>query len=565
MNDHEIWNELGNLYLLSGFYNQAVHAYNKAIQLESDYGKPYCNLALIYAKQAKHEDAIQLFKKSLGLLTDDVEKAITWNRLGNVYRQLKEYQEAVYAYHCADDLMPNEDENNGQPSQMLYVSLESESLLYEMVEEQHDIQSHYSDFTLDVEPEFDETFPGWMPVEAELLVNETHSDQNNQNVLVSEYIAGPVPTLRVEDVETPVPVSPANESFTPPESNPVEENSQVESDAETLAEPEEQITPENLLNKEVVQVPDNGAFSNASQTKEDIGTVSDGLAPTTLEASNLPEGEEYNTDSEFIKPIAQAEEGIEALPEELVQTVLETNILPDESVSEIDSEFAPTIALAEDEADLKEEHDSDLPSSFPSIDKAQQTVNDDVIGTEKEICVEEEKLAKQIEINPRSATTWEALGTLYKTAGRYEEAIQAFEQAISIAPREVSYHHNLGLVYAAQGNNKDAYNTFQKVLELDPNHSLTHASLGGYYKKMGLDELAQKHIGKAMKHIYESENEYNRACLDAICGNIDQAIELLHIALENKQTYVDWVLNDPDLEPLREDERFKQLIADFSK
>jgi hypothetical protein len=82
---------------------------------------------------------------------------------------------------------------------------------------------------------------------------------------------------------------------------------------------------------------------------------------------------------------------------------------------------------------------------------------------------------------------------------------------------------------------------------------------------MGLDELAKKHIGKAMKHIYESENEYNRACLDAICGNADQAIELLRAALENKQTYVDWVLNDPDLDTLRDDERYKQLIADFSQ
>ena len=68
-----------------------------------------------------------------------------------------------------------------------------------------------------------------------------------------------------------------------------------------------------------------------------------------------------------------------------------------------------------------------------------------------------------------------------------------------------------------------------------------------------------------MKNIYESENEYNRACLDAICGNYDQAIELLHVALENKQTYVDWVLNDPDLDPLRDDERFQQLISEFSK
>jgi tetratricopeptide (TPR) repeat protein len=266
-------------------------------------------------------------------------------------------------------------------------------------------------------------------------------------------------------------------------------------------------------------------------------------------------------DFEYEEPVTQVQNNVESSLVDLSLSVQQTKPAPDISMSETDSEIQNSTTLAKDEFDPQIQKDSD-PNL--SVEKVEQNENDELDGAEMDICVEEKKLARQIEINPRSATTWEALGTLYKTAGRYDEAIQAFEQAISIKPSEVSYFHNLGLVYAAQGNNQEAFNTFQKVLELDPNHSLTHASLGGYYKKIGLDELAQKHIGKAMKHIYESENEYNRACLDAICGNFDQAIKLLRIALENEQTYVDWVLSDPDLDPLRDDERFKQLVADFS-
>ena len=40
MSEHELWNELGNLYYLAGSYNQAIYAYNNAIQLKSDFGKP---------------------------------------------------------------------------------------------------------------------------------------------------------------------------------------------------------------------------------------------------------------------------------------------------------------------------------------------------------------------------------------------------------------------------------------------------------------------------------------------------------------------------------------------
>ncbi|MBI3738220.1 MAG: hypothetical protein HY258_04145 [Chloroflexi bacterium] len=102
-------------------------------------------------------------------------------------------------------------------------------------------------------------------------------------------------------------------------------------------------------------------------------------------------------------------------------------------------------------------------------------------------------------------------------------------------------------------------------VELNPDHSLAHATLAGYFKKLGLEELAQNHINKAMKNIYDSENEYNRACLEAICGNADRAIELLRIALENNQTHVDWVLHDPDLDFIRNDPKFQQLIADYNK
>jgi len=312
--------------------------------------------------------------------------------------------------------------------------------------------------------------------------------------------------------------------------------------------------------------------------------ITEDLVNQPEEADHLSSNETMLIDSETVaspdEKVQETEFGYEELIAQASQR--NTDVLPNESeldvpqtkslLWEIETDSEPENAVVPDEIIPEveevyemEEKNSHFPVSAPVEKESQQNLNGRSEATGTEICVEEEKLAKQIEINPRSATTWESLGTLYKTAGRYKEAIHAFKKAISIAPREVSFYHNLGLVYAAQGNSQEAFDTFQKVLELDPNHSLTHASLGGYYKKMGLDELAQKHIGKAMKQIYESEDEYNRACLDAICGNIDRAIELLRVALENKQTYVDWVINDPDLDPLRKDDRFKQLIADFSK
>ncbi|MBI3739400.1 MAG: tetratricopeptide repeat protein, partial [Chloroflexi bacterium] len=122
MSEHELWNELGNLYFMSGAYNQAVYAYNRSIQLDSSFGRPYSNLALAYVQQGKYSEAIDLYKRSIELLIDDDEKAVSWNRLGNVYRHLKDYQRAVVAYQRADELNPERAGEREDLGQLLYSS-----------------------------------------------------------------------------------------------------------------------------------------------------------------------------------------------------------------------------------------------------------------------------------------------------------------------------------------------------------------------------------------------------------------------------------------------------------
>jgi tetratricopeptide (TPR) repeat protein len=171
------------------------------------------------------------------------------------------------------------------------------------------------------------------------------------------------------------------------------------------------------------------------------------------------------------------------------------------------------------------------------------------------------KFTRVAHINPRNGMAWYTLGNLYKSIGRYKDAIYSYKQAIEADSTKAPYYYHLGLVLAAEKMHEDAIKSFLKVIEIDPNYSLAHATLGGHYRKLGLEDLAQYHIKKAMGKAFLDENEYNRACLEAICGNTDNAIDLLQVALSNKQTYVEWARRDPDLDFLRGDPRFQALIG----
>ena len=109
VNDARMWNEKGNYLLQAGAYEDAINAYNKAIVADRSLGWAYTNLGIAYLQLGKFAEAALLLQKSLELLKTDRERAIAWNELGNLYRCLNDYHNAVVSYQKADELDPSHD------------------------------------------------------------------------------------------------------------------------------------------------------------------------------------------------------------------------------------------------------------------------------------------------------------------------------------------------------------------------------------------------------------------------------------------------------------------------
>jgi tetratricopeptide (TPR) repeat protein len=102
----QIWNELGNIYYNSGAFDEAMHAFEMAIELDPAYGWSYNNLASVCFQNKRYAEAIPLYEKGIQLLGDQKDKALLMNRMGDAYRKLNQREQAVSAYQTAMELDP---------------------------------------------------------------------------------------------------------------------------------------------------------------------------------------------------------------------------------------------------------------------------------------------------------------------------------------------------------------------------------------------------------------------------------------------------------------------------
>lgn len=130
-------------------------------------------------------------------------------------------------------------------------------------------------------------------------------------------------------------------------------------------------------------------------------------------------------------------------------------------------------------------------------------------------------------MDPYNSTVFFSLGNLYSEQKRYAEAVTVMQRAILIAPNNLEYRNNLGNVFLRQRQLEAAVQEFEAIIAKQP-------------------DFAQAY--------------YNLACAYAILGRNGLAIEHLRQALQLEPALRQTAQQDHDLEGLREDSRFQELM-----
>jgi len=102
------------------------------------------------------------------------------------------------------------------------------------------------------------------------------------------------------------------------------------------------------------------------------------------------------------------------------------------------------------------------------------------------------------EKDPNTALFWAKLGDVYDTAGRNDEAVQAYQAAIAAKPDVPGYYNNLGNVLARQGKIDEAKTAYEKSASLDP------PGAASAWRNFGISLYNANRLGDAVEPLQKS-------------------------------------------------------------
>jgi len=184
----------------------------------------------------------------------------------------------------------------------------------------------------------------------------------------------------------------------------------------------------------------------------------------------------------------------------------------------------------------------------------------------------EQEFIHAIELSPKLFEAHYFYARSCRNSGNLEKAAELFETASEMQPEDYEPVMMAGDTYRGLGDPQKVESTFRKALVLAEAHLEMHPRearvryLGAHaLLALGEDEKARAWNQRAMElGANDSATFYNAACLFSLMGDIDRCFECFNRAVEHGFANGAWLENDPDLESLRSDPRYRQLVERIS-
>jgi tetratricopeptide (TPR) repeat protein len=195
------------------------------------------------------------------------------------------------------------------------------------------------------------------------------------------------------------------------------------------------------------------------------------------------------------------------------------------------------------------------------------------------------RTSRALALSPGSFSAHMARAELLVSTGRLEEALVNYRRARELDPvqfKETGF--GLGFIYFMMRRYDDAIATFRELMREIPKSDVAHAFLAMAFSMKGMHAEALAHndsthywgdmnrpllLAKAGKRalairVFERDrskiNAYTKASFYALIGEKDSAFQWLQRAYQDRGDIVLWLQNDPFLDTLRDDPRYRELL-----
>ncbi|MDL1920739.1 hypothetical protein FBQ83_15660, partial [Chloroflexi bacterium CFX5] len=142
---------------------------------------------------------------------------------------------------------------------------------------------------------------------------------------------------------------------------------------------------------------------------------------------------------------------------------------------------------------------------------------------------------------------------------RYDEAEAAYRKAIELNPSEATAYNNLMILLRVTGREQEALPVLEKMIQINPEDFNSYLGIASIKKTMR--ETIESDLVMRAREYIPPDDFYNRACLESVCDHFDLAFEYLEKAAQKERFNPKWAWEDPDLQWIRNDPRFTEIVG----
>jgi tetratricopeptide (TPR) repeat protein len=429
----DLWYELGKLLLQQQNYAESIPAFHKAISINPHNRDASVSLAHALFQIGDYETSASIYEESIPLFEDSITRSALYNRLGDAYLYMKDYEKAIGVYKQSEQLQKEHSPSGEEIPGLTDEIPDKHKDNNQITNEDNSVQERGEEM-IEANQVFDsKTAAEW-------------NEHGNAHLKAGAYNDAIVAYTKAIEL--------APDACWPYIQNLAQVHYQKGKAMGKLAagkidepdvwEGEEEAEPTSLVNYDALIEPEQRNDSEEPRLEK---STSNNMNSRPLAGNNLEE------------PHMKISDHVEECTNNKIEPVLEPE---QEPVSEPEKESTNSCCS---KIPASQALNSGLNAPLDQSSPTQSTGN-----------------------QPQTSDDWNELGNSFVSSKKYNSAIEAYKKAIETDPKNGQPYSNLGFIYYRLGKYDFAVLLYKKSIELlesPADKAISWNMLGDAYRRLG--------------------------------------------------------------------------------